>query len=195
MTFFDMNEELSREIGAPGMTVNLIISDLLRHPVERLINRWNWKSALLSATIRGSLFFFSNLGAGFAAASGAMTLESLFIVVTAGFYGAILEAFRPARPVWKAHLAATLMLPMISHTLEFLLHWIGGTERIVTGMVASISLSMASASFNLYAMSRGVLLTGGERQSLWRDLTSMPMLIIDFLFHILRLLRFPGVKR
>lgn len=192
---FDMSEESSADLDQPGMAIQAILFDLLRHPVERLVNRWNWKSAFLSAIIRGSLFFFSNLEAGLSAASVAMSLESVFIIVTAGFYGAILESFRSAQPAWKAHLAATLLLPTMSHTLEFLLHWTGGTERLATGMMASISLSLVSASFNLYAMRRGLLLTGTERQPFWRDLMSIPALFIDFLRHILLLLRIPGIKK
>lgn len=165
-------------------TVRETILDLAAHPIPRLVHRWNWKSAILSAAVRGTLFFTANLSAGLAAASGAMMLESAFYIVTAGFYGALLESFRKAQPAWKATLVMMVMLPSINHTLEFLLHWIGGTEKIAAGMTASIAFSIVSATFNLYVMRRGALIVGPERQSLLHDLARMPRLIVGFILHV-----------
>lgn len=173
---------MSPETHAPTVYETLI--DLAAHPIQRLVHRWNWKSAILSATVRGILFFTVNLSAGLAAASGAMMIESSFYIVTAGFYGALLESFRQAQPAWKATLVVMVMLPSINHTLEFLLHWIGGTEKIAAGMTASIAFSMVSATFNLYVMRRGALIVGAERQSLFHDLARMPRLVVEFILHL-----------
>jgi hypothetical protein len=163
---------------------------LLTNPVA-LVRGWNWKSALLSAMIRGSIFFFANLGGGVAVATDALVIESSFYIVTAGFYGAILQSFRRVEPFWHAILCVTIMLPLLNHSLEFILHWWGRTQKIAAGMIASVLLSLISATFNLYVMRRGVLIVGAGRQPFRSDLRRMPRLVVDFLFF---LLRFPGVR-
>lgn len=172
----------------PG--VGDILSELIGNPLA-IFGRWNWKSALLSALIRGSIFFVTNLREGIEAAVGAFAIESAFYIVTAGFYGAIIESFRRARPYWKAVLTVTVVVPAINHSLEFLLHWLGGTERIASGVAVSIIFSLFSANFNLYVMSRGVLIVGSEREPLWRDLWRMPRLVLDFLLFVFRI---PGAR-
>ncbi|MCI0660133.1 MAG: hypothetical protein L0220_03580 [Acidobacteria bacterium] len=79
-------------------------------------------------------------------------------------------------------------MPVINHTLEFLLHWVGGTEKLARSIIASISLSVISAVFNIFAMRRGVLIVGAERQSLFADLRQMPRIIFEFLTVIPRFL-------
>jgi hypothetical protein len=171
------------------VTVWDVVADLVRHPVENLLRRWNWKSAALSACLRGMLFFITNVSAGFGAAVSAMSIESAFYITTAGFYGAITQAFRKAQPAWAATLTIMLVLLVINHTLEWTLHWIAGTEKLARSITASIGLSMVSAVFNLYAMRRGVLIVGAGRQSLFADLRQMPRIAFDFLTAIPRSLQ------
>jgi hypothetical protein len=45
-------------------SVGAVLIRLMRHPVEHLIRRWNWKSALLSSLLRAAIFFCTNLVAG-----------------------------------------------------------------------------------------------------------------------------------
>src|SRR5258707_6384231 len=59
-------------------TVGDVFSGILRHPVHKLIRRWNWKAALLSSLLRATIFFFTNLIAGWHAALGAMLAEMTF---------------------------------------------------------------------------------------------------------------------
>jgi len=163
------------------------IADLLFNPV-RLLLRWNWKTALLSAFVRGKIFFISNLGAGLSAAIGAMAVEAALFATLAGFYGALAQHFRRARPVWAATMTVMILAPTVSHTLEYLLHNASGTKKIAAGVVTSISLSILSAMFNLFAMRRGVLIVGNERASLIDDLRRMPRVVFDFIMSIPRAL-------
>jgi hypothetical protein len=169
-------------------TVRAVLRGLLRHPLNNVLRRWNWKSAVLSAFVRGLLFFVVNISAGWAAALNAMSIESAFYITTAGFYGALIEAFRRARPVWLATLTVMLLIPATNHTLEFLFHWLGGTEKLARSIIASICFSMFSAAFNLFAMRRGAFIVGAERQSLLADLWQMPRLVYDFMTAIPRVL-------
>ena len=169
------------------ITVGQAIASFASTPVETLLRRWNWKTAALSACVRGSIFFLANLGAGFSAAIDAMLLESAFYAVVAGFQGAIIQTFRRVEPAWAAT-ATVMALPAINHTLEFALHSLGGTKKIAAGIAASITLSILSAMFNLFAMRRGALIVGAGRQSLASDLRRLPGIIFEFFTVIPRLL-------
>ena len=177
-----MNREMN------SITVGEAAWDLLRHPVEHLVHRWNWKSAVLSALTRGTLFFFANLRAGVAAAVGAMLVEAAFYIAVAGFYGSATEAFRRARPAWLAIVVMMVVMPAINHTLEFALHWSHGTKKLTTSIIASVALSMLSAVFNLFAMQRGAFIVGAERQSLLDDFRQLPSIICDFITYLPRTL-------
>lgn len=164
----------------PPVSVPEALADLLLNPGRRLLLRWNWKTALLSACLRGTIFFLANIGAGLGAAIGAMGVEAALFATLAGFYGALAETFRRAQPVWAATITVMVLMPVVNHTLEYILHYMSGTKRLSAGVAASISLSIFSAMFNLFAMRRGVLIVGDERASLIDDLRHMPSIVFDF---------------
>jgi hypothetical protein len=153
---------------------------LVRHPVALIWRRWNWKSAVTSAVTRAALFFCANLGAGLPAATAALNTELVFRFATSGFYGAVTQAFRYARPERTATLAAMVLLPLLSHSLELLVHWQRGTARLTTSIAWSVGFTALSTAFNLFAMRRGVLIVGEGRRSLVDDLRAMPRLVFAF---------------
>jgi hypothetical protein len=164
------------------------LADLLLNPWRRLLLRWNWKTALLSACVRGTIFFIANLGAGLGPAIGAMGVEGVLFATLAGFYGALAQAFRRAQPEWAAAVTVMILIPVVNHTLEYLMHYANGTKKVAAGFTASISLSILSALFNLFVMRRGVLIVGDERAPLIDDLRRMPRLVFDFVMTIPRAL-------
>jgi hypothetical protein len=172
----------------PPISVPEALADLIFNPWRRLLLRWNWKTALLSACARGTIFFIANIGSGLVSAIGAMWIEAALFATLAGFYGALAQAFRRAQPAWAATMKVMILAPAVNHTLEYLLHYANGTKRIATGVAASISLSILSAVFNLFVMRRGVLIVGDERASLIDDLRRMPRLVFDFVMTIPRAL-------
>src|SRR5262245_47934567 len=143
-----------------SVTVGDVLAGLIRHPFDNLLRRWNWKSAVMSAGVRGTLFFVTNISSGLSAAFGAMSIESAFYLTIAGFYGALIQSFRTVRPAWAATLTVMVLMPTVNHSLELAFHWIGGTEKLATSIMASVCLSIVSAVFNLFAMRRGVLIVG-----------------------------------
>jgi hypothetical protein len=153
---------------------------LIRDPYRQIVLRWNWKSAVLSCFWRGLIFFTANLSAGLSAAVGAAAADLVYRATTAGFYGAISQAFRKAQPTWAAMLAALAILPAFNHACEFVLHSLRGTPRLGLSVATSIAFSVFSALFNLYVMRRGVLIVGQDRQSLWADLRQMPRMVAGF---------------
>lgn len=172
---------------ARSVTVPAALAGLLINP-GRLLLGWNWKTALLSACVRGTIFFVSNLGAGLGEAIAAMAVEAALFATLAGFYGALAQSFRHARPAWAATMTVMILMPAVNHTLEYALHNATDTEKIAAGVVASISLSIISAMFNLFAMRRGVLIVGDEKASLIDDLRRMPRVVFDFVMAIPRAL-------
>jgi hypothetical protein len=165
----------------PALTVGAVVQRLVRHPVEHLIHRWNWKSALLSSFFRAAIFFFTNLAAGWHAAVGALLAELALRAVTSGFYGAVTEAFSEARPAWAAMATAMVVLPALNHSLEFLVHWLRGTPKLGLSISASVIFTALSTSFNVYAMRHGVLTVGRTSKSLREDLGRILPLLGQFL--------------
>jgi hypothetical protein len=166
---------------APTRTVGDVFQGFVRHPVKQLIQRWNWKSAVLSSLFRAAIFFFANLSAGWHAAVGALFAELALRAVTSGFYGAITEAFSEARPVWMAMASAMVFLPLANHSLEFLVHWLRGTPKLGVSIGASVIFTACSTSFNVYAMRHGVFTVGGKSRTLGEDMKRILPLLGQFL--------------
>lgn len=183
--------------GSPGAppTVASIFASLLRRPVDLLIKRWNWKSAILSSLLRAAIFFFANLSAGLPAALGALCTELLLRGVTSGFYGALTEAFSEAEPSWAATIAVALILPLANHSLELLVHWTRGTPKLLISILASMVFTAVSTLFNFYAMRHGALIVRAGRRSLGQDMRAMPRLLFDFLLIVPRSFWKPSAKR
>lgn len=164
----------------PPQTPGGVLWSLLRDPIPLLIHRWNWKSALFSSTMRAAVFFFANLSSGLDAATGALTAEFLYRALTAGFYGALTQAFRQAEPRWAATVVVIVGVPGVSHAIEFLVHWLRGTPNLRTSILASLCFTMFSTLFNLHAMRRGVLIVGSGEKTLAGDMRSLPETIWTF---------------
>ena len=161
-------------------TVGGVLWWMLRHPWQALVRRWNYKSAMLSAVLRASIFFAANRTAGLDAAVAAMVTEFCFRISTAGFYGAVTQAFRRVEPSHSGTIAAMVVLPVMAHSLEFIVHWWRGTPELVVSMSASLIFTAISTSFNLFAMRRGAFVVGADRQSLLSDLLALPRLVALF---------------
>jgi hypothetical protein len=162
-------------------TVGAVFEGIIRDPARNLLQRWNWKSAVLSSLLRAAIFFFTNLAAGWHSAVGALLAELALRSVTSGFYGAVTELFSEARPVWAGMAAAMLVLPLVNHSLEFLVHWLRGTPKLGLSILASVLFTACSTAFNVYAMRHGVLTVGGKSKSLREDLARLLPLLGQFL--------------
>jgi hypothetical protein len=136
---------------------------------------------VVSTALRAPIFFFVNLAAGPKAAFGALLTELVLRSLTSGIYGSLTEALRDAEPVWLAGLTASVLMPVANHSLELLVHWLRGTPKLATSILASMCFTVFSTLFNLYVMRRGALLVGKNQASLAHDLRRMPRLIIGFL--------------
>ncbi len=166
---------------APGtVTVQNVLADLLRRPGYHLIECWHWKASLFSALIRFSLFFGVNLSSGLDAAWGAALAEFAYRLIASGCYGSMTQAFRRAEPAWLANLTAMFLLPIFQHGIEFLIHWLRGTPKLLPSILVSMIFTVFSTLFNLYSMRRGSLIVGVGAQPLWRDIARFPALLVGF---------------
>ncbi len=160
--------------------LSAVWADVARHPYEYLVRRWNWKAGALSAAIRGGIYFATNLGAGREAALAAMLTEFGYRTLLSGAVGSVTQALRECEPAWAAAVTALAVLPLFGHLVEVAVHSLQGTPRLGISVVASMSFTVVSTLFNLYAMRRGVLLVGARARTLVEDLAAMPRLIVDF---------------
>jgi|SRR5438034_5156326 len=161
---------------------------VVRHPLDSMIYRWNWKAAALSAILRASIYLgtYILLKRGMAEAIGVTLSLSVFRFLFGGVNGAIIQAFRRVHPAWHALLTVPIVLAAFSHVIEFVVLTIYdailGTHGKTKAILASVVVSIISAIFNLFAMRRGALIVRDEsRQSFGRDLIRMPWLIFEFI--------------
>ena len=170
-------------------SVGAVLRWIVFHPWRALGRRWNYKAAILSSILRAAIFFATNLTAGREAALMAMTTEFCFRFATSGFYGAMTQAFRRVEPARAGTVAALVVLPLIAHSLEFVVHWWRGTAALGVSIAASMAFTAISTAFNLFAMRHGALIVGCERRSLLSDLLAMPRLLVLFVRATARVVR------
>ncbi len=170
--------ELTEHTG--GLGLQAVWIDIACHPYQYLVRRWNWKSGVTSVILRATIFFSTNLSAGLDAALGAVATEFGYRILFSGGVGSLTQALRRCEPPWAAALSISVVLPIISHLVEFTVHFLRGTARLKTSVGVSIAFTILSALFNLFVMRRGVLVVGTEGKTLLQDLAAMPRLIVQF---------------
>ena len=165
-----------------------VTTQLFKHPFDTLVVRWNWKAAVLSVVLRAPIFFFTYLFKkdGLKLAIGATLVQSLFRFIFGGVNGAIIQSYSRVEPAWHAVLTVPIILAALSHVIEFGVQTMYDNQTGVYGkgnaIAASVVVSAVSAVFNLFAMRRGALLVKDEtQQSIWRDLTQMPWIALEFI--------------
>src|SRR5689334_18592573 len=145
---------------------------------SRGVRWWNWKSAVISAAMRGPIFFFATLSLGLRAAAMALLLDASFRIALAGFMGALTQAVRYIQPTWIPALIVVVGMPVVNHTIEYFVH--RHNMRVGLAMGISIGFSMISGAFELFAMRRGTLVVTEHSQSLVHDILRFPRLVADF---------------
>lgn len=174
-------------------TVSQVFWDFIQRPYDYFVRGWHWKGALFSSLIRCAIFFSVNIRSGWEAASGAALAEFTYRIIASGFYASMTQGFRAAQPAWAAYLAAMLFLPIFQHAIEFYIHYLRGTPRLMESMAASITFTMLSTSYNLYSMRQGTMVVGPGGKTLVQDIMSFPKVLFGFLSagprHLWRTLR------
>ncbi|GAC1414352.1 MAG: hypothetical protein NVSMB62_00120 [Acidobacteriaceae bacterium] len=161
------------------------------HPLKALIASFNWKTAAISAILRGLMFFFTNLRSGHILALRATQVEACFAICASGVFGAITQRIRDAQPAWVRGLAIWCLLPLTLLTVQFFVHRAFGTPQLKASMIVSFCFAAVGTGFNWFAMRRGALLvaTGEGRRSFLEDLRAIPILVGEFVMAPVRGLR------
>jgi hypothetical protein len=152
------------------VTVWNALASLVRHPVRFVVSRWNWKAGLVSALMRGTIFFLTALGGGFAVAVRTLLVDVTFRVPLSGLCAAVIQEVRHAEPAWAALMVALIGVPVAAHAVEIAVHRFGGTPWLWRGVGASVALSILSSAVELSLMRRQIMLVGPEGTSLASDL-------------------------
>ncbi|MEP6903960.1 MAG: hypothetical protein ABJA66_19710, partial [Actinomycetota bacterium] len=163
---------------------------LLRDP-GIFIRHWNYKGAILSGGLRAPIFLVTYLLSkeSLKLALGAALAQFIFRFLFAGIGGALIQSFRRVEPAWKALLTILLIVPVISHLLEFILQfsfaYFTATDDHFEGIIRSICVSVLSALFSLFIMRRNVMIVGeADSKSLLSDIIRMPLMVYDFMAFI-----------
>lgn len=161
------------------MTVKQVIDRIWADPWGVILSRWNYKSAMFGAFIRGVMFFLINRKSGRGLA--AMLAEFVFFTLAAGFFGAVTQAFRNAKPGWQARLTVISMVVCTMHTTEFLIHhFLVHTPKALAGTLSSICFTILSTTFTFFIMSRGAMVVGEDGEPFLLDMKRMPALVLSF---------------
>jgi hypothetical protein len=73
-----------------------------------------------------------------------------------------------------------VVLPVLAHSLELVLHLANGTPRLLASLAASMAFTALSTLFHLFAMRHGAFIVGADRGSLSSDLRRIPRLVVTF---------------
>ncbi|MGI8811083.1 MAG: hypothetical protein ACR2IH_00965 [Pyrinomonadaceae bacterium] len=171
------------------------LSDALRriwNDPKQFVRSWNYKGAVLSGCLRAPIFFMTYLigRESIKLAAGAATLQFIFRFLFAGIGGTMIQSFRRVEPAWKALLAILLILPIVSHLFEFALqasfaYATSTQDHTDEAILRSITVSIISALFTLFAMRRNVMIVGDEdSKSLLHDISRLPFVVFDFVAFI-----------
>jgi hypothetical protein len=152
------------------VTVWEVLGAIARHPLRFVLSRWNWKAGMVSAVMRGTLFFLTALGGGLAIATRALVVDAAFRVPLSGVCAAVIQEVRWAQPTWGALAVAFVGIPVTAHSVEFAVHRLARTPWLWRGIGASVALSIVSSAVELLLMRHQILLVGPEGAPLGTDL-------------------------
>ncbi len=157
------------------------LSGLVRHPYRRFVRFWNWKTALLSAVLRTSIFFTVNLTASWDSAVHAAVTEIVYRAPMTGTLASVSQSLRRVQPAWRGSLLVLVMLPALAHGIEFGVHALRGTEKLYQSVLASVGFTMCSSVVSYWLHRRDVLVVGAGGGTLASDLCRLPGVLLDIL--------------
>jgi hypothetical protein len=155
----------------------------------RVAGNWNWKAAILSAAGRAPIFMIATARFGWRAMSLAGAVELVFRLFSSGVFAGITQNVRNTRPIWRAFVCISILIPTTSLGLDWLVHRAVGTPNLKAGIAVSIAVSVLTALFDWYSMNRGVLIVGNDGRSFVADLMSLPSVIAGFVTAPIRFVR------
>ncbi len=162
-------------------TLGGAVAAVVRNPLRWLVRHWNWKTAVLSAILRASIFFSVNLTANWDSAVSAALTELAYRAPMVGVLASISQSFRKVQPAWKASIAMMVALPTLGHGIEFTVHSLRGTEKLYESVAASVAFSMFTCLVSYWLHRRDVLIVGHGARPFLVELVQLPGELFDLL--------------
>jgi hypothetical protein len=164
----------------------------VRAALDPLIGYWNWKSALMSVSVRATGYAIATAKHGWRAGVAAVLLEVIYVGSTAGFYAALQQRSLKTAPRWFGNLLIAVGVPMLAQTVDWAIHVLAGTPNLKVATLGVGVFTLLSALFHLHIMRQGAMLVGKEGRTLAEDMRSMPRLIAGFFLQPMRMVQTVG---
>jgi hypothetical protein len=142
---------------------------------------WNWKAAILSAVIRSFIYLLTTMKHSSRSELHTIAAEMFYVVLTAGIYSAVQQRVLDVQPRWLSNLIVVAAIPVLSQSVEYIMHVAAGTPNLRTATISVLSFGLLSALFHLHVMRKGAMLVGSESRPFSDDLKRMPSLVVSFI--------------
>ena len=149
--------------------------------LRQALSCWNWKCALLSATVRSLVYVAALAHDRLHSGAAIVAVEIAYVSATAGLYAGLQQRALTIRSRLLGNLLIVAGVPGLSQALNWLTHRAVGPAAPPRALVAVCIFTLLSALFHLHVMRRGVFLTGPAGRSLADDFRHMPGMIVGFL--------------
>lgn len=141
---------------------------------------WNWKCALLSATVRSSVYLAALAHARLHSGLAIVAVEIAYVTATAGLYAGLQQQALGLRSRLLGNLVVVVGVPGFAQALDWLAHRAIGPAAPARATMAVCVFTLISALFHLHIMRRGAFLTGHAGRSLADDFRRIPRLVLGF---------------
>lgn len=142
---------------------------------------WNWKCALLSATMRSVVYLAAMARSGAHERFALVAVEIAYVTLTAGLYAGMQQRALALRSRLLGNFVVAVGIPFVAQGLDWLTHCTMGPPAPPRALFAVCIFTLLSALFHLHVMRRGVFLTGDAGRTLADDFRRMPRLVLAFL--------------
>ena len=140
---------------------------------------WNWKCALLSATVRSIVYLAAMARTHSHGRLAVVLVEIMYVTMTAGVYAGLQQKALVLRSRLLGNLTIAVAVPGLAQFFDWLAHRAAGATAPPKSFLTVCIFTLVSALFHLYVMRRGVFLSG-RGLSLSDDFRRVPRLIAGF---------------
>ena len=147
--------------------------------LAKLFSCWNWKCALLGATVRSLVYLAAMVHARRADMGAVVLVEMVYVTLTAGVFAALQQRSLGIRSRFLGDMIVVVGVPGLAQILDWTAHRVMHAVAPGRAILIVCLYTVISALFHLYFMRNGVFLTGCGR-SLADDVRRIPRLVAGF---------------
>ncbi len=152
--------------------------------IKRLVAQafacWNWKCALMSATVRSLVYLGAMVHSRTHGSLSILLVEIAYVTATASLYAGLQQRALALRSRLLGNLCVVIAVPGLAQLLDWLTHRAVGPAAPARALVAVCVFTLLFALFHLHVMRRGVFLTGAAGRTLADDFRRIPRLVLAF---------------